>query len=207
MRLYYAPGACSLSPHIVAREAGLAVELSKVSFSAEGRTTEHGEDFFQVNPRGGYVPTLRTDDDAVFTEGAAIIQYLADQAPAAGLVPQKGSADHYRLLDWITFVSTELHKGFAPFHRPDSMEAERAYALGRLQNRFAYLEGELAGREYLLGSFTIADAYLYTILRWSPKAGIALSGYPALAAFMQRMEARDGVRTALEEEGLLPHAD
>jgi glutathione S-transferase len=202
MRLYYASGSCALASHIVAREAKLPVELSKVTFSADGRTTEQGEDFYKVNPRGGYVPALRLDNDEVLVEGAAIIQYLADQAPDSGLVPEKGTMAHYRLLEWITFVSTELHKGFGAFFRADASEGEKDTARAKLEKRFAYANEWLAGKEYLLGSFSIADAYLYTIARWSPKAGIGFDGYPELAAFMTRMESRAGVALALEEEGL-----
>ena len=205
MKLYYAPGACSLSPHIVAREAELPVELSKVTFSAEGRTTGEGEDFFKVNPRGGYVPACRLDDGEVLIEGPAIIQYLADQAPGKDLLPERGSRAYYEALSWITFVSTELHKGFSPLFRSDLPEAEKAAVVDRLKKRYAYVEEALSGKSYLLGdAFSIADAYLYTIVRWSPKADIALSDYPNLSAFMGRMEARTAVRTALEEEGLEP---
>jgi glutathione S-transferase len=202
MKLYYAPGACSLSPHIVLREAGLPVELSRVTFSADGRTTDEGEDFFTVNPRGGYVPACRLDDGEVLIEGLAIIQYLADQAPEKGLMPEHGTQAYYEMLSWITFISTELHKGFSPLYRPDLPEAEKAVIVDRLKKRFAYVNGVLAGKEYLLDAFSIADAYLYTITRWMPKADIALSEYPNLAAFMARMEERGAVKTALEEEGL-----
>jgi glutathione S-transferase len=206
MRLDYSPGSCALSPHIVSREAGLPVELSKVTFSAEGRTTEQCEDFFQVNPKGGYVHTLRLDDDSILTEGPAIVQYLADQAPDKNLAPAAGTMERYRLAEWLAFISSELHKGFGPFFRPDLSESEKTAAADKLKKRYAYAEGALAGKDYLLGSFSVADAYLYTILRWSPRAGIELKDYANLAAFMGRMEGRAGVRTALSEEGLEPTA-
>lgn len=206
MKLYYAPGACSLSPHIVAREAGLPVELSKVTFSENGRTTDEGENFFEVNPRGGYVPACRLDDGEVLIEGPAIIQYLADQAPEKRLLPERGTKAYYEALSWITFISTELHKAFSPlFGAPG--EDEKSRVIERLKKRYTYVDGALAGKEYLLGKeFSIADAYLYTILRWSPVAGIALTDYPNLTAFMKRMEERAAVATALREEGLEPIA-
>lgn len=203
MRLYYASGSCALASHIVAREAKLPVELSKVSFNADGtRTTEQGEDFFAVNPKGGYVPAFRLDNDEVLAEGPAIMQYLADQAPDAHLVPEKGTMPHYRLLEWLTFVSTELHKTFSPFFKGDASDAEKDAARAKLEKRFAYVNQALAGKEYLLGTFSIADAYLYTIARWSSKADMTFAALPELSAFMTRMESRPGVATALEEEGL-----
>lgn len=206
MKLYYLPGACSLSPHIVLREAGLPVELSKVTFSAEGRTTDDGEDFFQVNPRGGYVPACRLDDGEVLIEGPAIIQYLADQAPEKQLTPERGERAYYEMLSWIAFVSSELHKGFSPLFGSPS-EDEKTRIIERLQKRLAYVDSALLGKDYLLGdAFSIADAYLYTIARWAPNFGIALSDYPNLAAFAKRMEGRAAVATALTEEGLKPLA-
>ena len=205
MKLYYLPGACSLSPHIVACEAGLPVELSKVTFSGAARTTEEGEDFFAVNPRGGYVPALRLDSGYVLTEGPAIVQYLSDQAPAAHLMPDRESENYYRVLSWLTFISSELHKGFSPLYRSDLPESERAVVVGRLEKRYAYLDEALAGKDYLLGTdFSVADAYCYTILRWSERAGIEVSTYPHLAAYLARVEKRSGVQKALKEEGLEP---
>ncbi len=207
MKLYYAPGACSLSPHIIAREAGLPIELSKVSFDGTKRTTEQGEDFFVVNPRGGYVPVLRLDDDDILIEGPAILQYLADQALEKRLMPKHGDREYYRALSWITFISTELHKGFSPLFNPHLPEEQRASVVDRIKVRYAYVEKALAQRHYVLGdTFCTADAYLYTILRWSPRAGIALTEYPNLAAFMKRMENRTAVQTALKEEELEPVA-
>lgn len=208
MKLYYSPGACSLSPHIVAREAGLPVEISRVTFDGAKRTTAEGEDFFAINTRGGYVPAFRFDDGEVLVEGPAIIQYLADQAPAKHLLPERGSKDYYQALSWVAFVSSELHKGFGPLFRADLPEEERAAVVAKLHKRFMAAETALAGKEYLLGAFTIADAYLYTILRWAPKRmGITISAeFPHLAAFATRMEARAGVATALSEEDLEPLA-
>ncbi len=202
MKLYYAPGACSLSPHIVAREGNLPVEMVKVLF-AGGRTTETGENFYDINPMG-YVPTLRLDNGEVLTEGVAIVQYLADQAPSANLVPQKGSMPYYRTLEWLTFISSELHKGFSPLFRSGISEAEKASVVERLAKRYDRLEKALSTGAYLLGDiFTVADAYCYTILRWTPRAGIDLSKYPNLSAYMKRIETRSSVQVALKEEGLV----
>ena len=207
MKLYYAPGACSLSPHIVSREAGLPVELSKVTFDGAKRTTAEGEDFFVVNPRGGYVPTLRLDDGDVLIEGSAIIQYLADQAPDKKLTPEHGTKACYQTLSWVGFVSTEIHKGFSPLFNPALPEEQKTAAIDRLKKRYTVVETALTGKPYLLGDvYTIADAYLYTILRWSPRANITLSDYPNIHTFIKTMEARAAVRTALTEEGLEPIA-
>jgi len=201
MKLYYSPGACSLSPHIVAREAGLPVELSHVTFAGASRTTAEGENFFEVNPRGGYVPTLRLDDGSVLIEGPAIIHYLADQAPAKKLLPERGTRSYYDALSWIAFVNSELHKGYGPLFGKPEPEV-RAQVEEKLNKRYAVVEKALEGKEYLLGDFSIADAYLYTILRWSHRANIDFSKYPNLTSFMERMEARPGVAQALKEEGL-----
>lgn len=204
MKLYYAPGACSLSPHIVAREAEATVELSRVTFEGGKRTTAEGEDFFAVNTRGGYVPALRLDNDEVLMEGPAIIQYLADQAPGKKLMPEHASQDYYRALSWIAFISTELHKGFSPLFNPALPEDQKTAVIDRLKKRYDVVENALADKQYLLGdAYSIADAYLYTIMRWSPRAGITtLASYPNIAAFAKRMEARPAVATALKEEAL-----
>jgi glutathione S-transferase len=205
MKLYYAPGSCALSPHIVGREAGLPLELSKVTFAGAARTTAEGEDFFQVNPRGGYVPTLRLDDGDVLIEGPAIIHYLADQAPEKLLLPERGSKQYYEALSWVAFISTELHKAISPFFGPPIVPEVRTAIIDRLKKRYAYVESWLAEKEYVLDTFSIADAYLYTIMRWSPKVDISTAAeYPHIHAFMKRMEAREGVMTALTEEGLEP---
>lgn len=202
MRLYYSPGACSLSPHIVAREAELDIELEKVIFTATGRTTEpHGENYYEVNPRG-YVPALRLDTGEVMTEGVAIIQYLADQAPGMNLMPTHQTPEYYRALEWLTFISSEVHKGFSIFFNSAAPEEQKAPARERLVKRFEWVNAALEGKEYLLGTFSIADAYLYTILRWHPKASLDLSVYPNIAAYYARMGSRPAVQTALTEEGL-----
>ena len=206
MKLYYAPSACSLSPHIVAAEAGLAIDLVRVTFGPDGRTTEDDEDFYAVNTRGGYVPALRKDDGSILLEGPAIIHYLADQAPSAHLLPERGSAEYYAALSWIAFISSEVHKGFSPLFRGDLPETEREVTIAKIKTRLQVLDTALAKSDYLLGStFSIADAYAYTILRWGPGKGIdVLALFPNLNAFMARMETREGVKKALAEEGLEP---
>jgi glutathione S-transferase len=205
MKLYYAPGSCALSPHIVSRETGLPVELSKVTFAGATRTTAEGEDFFSVNPRGGYVPAFRLDQGDVMTEGPAIIQYLADQVPEKKLTPEHGTREYYQMLEWLTFINSEIHKGYSPLFNPDLPQPQRTAVIERLTKRYVYLDAALAGKEYLLGpNFSIADAYLYTIMRWSPRADIKLAGYPNIMSFMSRMQTREAVKTALSEEGLEP---
>ncbi len=202
MKLYFSPGACSLSPHIVAREGKVPVELSKITFSAEGRTTAEGEDFFAVNPKGGYVPALRLDSGDVLAEGVAIVQYLADQS-SESLMPEKGSMDYYRELEWLTFVSSEIHKGFAPLFGSMFTDEQKEEQKKKIIARLAFVEAELGMHEYLVGNtFTPADAYLYTVLRWTTTHKMDLSGHTNIMAFMKRMDSREGVKMALSEEGL-----
>lgn len=204
MKLYYAPGACSLAPHIAASEAGIALELERVDLSKQPHRTATGEDFTSINPKG-YVPALRLDDGALLTEGVAILQYLADLKPEAGLAPAPGTLARYRLQEWLTFVSSELHKMFSPwlFH-PEYGDQAAEVARSKIGERFALLDGHLAGRAYLLGdSFTIADAYAFTIVSWSRVKQISLEPYPNLAAYLVRIAARPKVRDAMQAEGLL----
>ncbi|MDB5189775.1 MAG: glutathione transferase GstA [Parcubacteria group bacterium] len=202
MKLYYSPGACSLSPHIVAREGKLPVELSRVTFDGAVRTTAEGEDFFVVNPKGGYVPALRLDSGEVLAEGVAIIQYLADQSSET-LTPEKGSMDYYRMLEWLTFISSEIHKGFSPLYNPAITDEAKEAQIKKIFGRLTFVEAELGNHSYLIGdALTLPDAYLYTILRWSKKFAMDLSGHPNISAFMARMDAREGVKEALKEEGL-----
>ncbi|MEZ6022966.1 MAG: glutathione transferase GstA [Hyphomonadaceae bacterium] len=199
MKLYYAPGACSLAPHIVIREAGLDAKLDKVTFSAEGRHTESGANFYTVHAQGA-VPVLELDNGEVLTENQVLLQYLAAQAPKANLAPGEGMA-HWRLLEMLNFIATELHKSFSPLFRKPAPDAREA-ALKQLQNRFGLLEGKLGDKEYLLGGFTIADAYAFVMLLWARKFEIDLSSTPKLAAYVQRVMARPGVQAALKAEGL-----
>ncbi len=204
MKLYYAPGACSLAPHIVAREAGLEIELANVRFP--DKVTDDGEKLTDVNPKGA-VPTLRLDDGEVLTENAVILQYLADRAEGSELALPKGGIERYRLLEWLNFVATELHKGFGPLWNPATPEAMKEIVRANLAKRFTYLDGQLADRPYLTGErFTAADAYLFTVVNWVNIHKIDLKPYPKLKAFMDRIAARPAVRQALQAEGLLKQA-
>jgi glutathione S-transferase len=203
MKLYYAPGACSLSPHIVAREAGIFLELERVDLGPTPHRTESGADFMKIN-RKGYVPALRLDDGQLLTEGAAIVQYLADLAPESGLAPAVGTLDRYRLQEWLSFIGTELHKMFSPwlFHPEHGDQAARV-ARAKIAERFAFLDAHLAERPYLLGqSFTAADAYAFTIVGWARSMRIDLALFPHLTNYMDRIAARSKVREAMQLEGL-----
>ena len=200
MKLYYVPGACSLGPHIVAREAGLPLTLDRVNLA--DRTTESGGAFADVNPKG-YVPALRMTSGEVLTEASAILQYLADQAPQAGLVPAAGSPERYKLLEWLGFISTEIHKGFGPLWSPATPDDVKAATKERLATRFAYLDKTLAAQPFLTGdAFTIADAYLFTVVNWTNFHSMDLSPFPHLRAFQNRVASRPKVQEALEAEGL-----
>jgi glutathione S-transferase len=200
MKLYFAPGACSLSPHIVAREAGLPVELVRVHLGA--KKLPDGGDYRRINPKG-QVPALEIGDGQVLTEGPAIVQYLADQAPSSGLVPAAGTFERYREIEWLNYVSTELHKNFSPLFNPRFPAEAKEIVKANLAARLEYLSKVLADREYLLGAtFTAADAYLFTILRWAPGQGIDLAQYPVIAAYVARVAARPAVAAALEAEGV-----
>jgi glutathione S-transferase len=204
MKLYYYPGACSLAPHIVAREAGIAVTLEKVDLA--NRTTETGANYLAVNPKG-YVPALGLQDGSVLTEASAIIQYLADSQSTAGLAPAHGTMERYRLLEWLGFISTEIHKGFGPLWNPATPDAVKAATKERLASRFAYLDEKLAAQPFLTGStFTIADAYLFTVVNWTNFHGIDLSPFPNMQAFQGRIASRPAVQQALEAEGLVKKA-
>jgi len=196
MRLYYSPGACSLAPHIVAREAGIPIELMKVDLAA--KLTDSGEDFRAVNPKG-LVPALRTDDGEVLTENAAILQYLADRFPDAGLAPT--GFQRYRLQQWLSFIGSELHKYvFTPLLNPKTSPEARTVATEAAKDRFAYLNGHLQGREWLLDKFSVADAYLTAVLNWAQAVKFDLDAYPAVAAYRDRVRARPAVARALGEE-------
>jgi glutathione S-transferase len=202
MKLYYAPGACSQSPHIVARELGLPIELKKVN--TKDKTIEGGGDFWKVNPRG-YVPALELDNGQVLTEGPAIVQYLADQKPEAGLAPKNGTFERYRLQEWLNFLTSEVHKQFSPLFRPNTPEEYKKIAKENLANRFDWLDKELAGKEYLTGGqFTVADAYAFVLLGWTKPTGIDLARWSNLVAFQKRVGSRPKVKETLQAEGLLP---
>jgi glutathione S-transferase len=200
MKLYYYPGACSLAPHIVAREAGVAFTLEKVDLA--NRTTEAGASYIAINPKG-YVPALGLQDGSVLTEASAIVQYLADSQPTSDLAPAHGTMERYRLLEWLGFISTEIHKGFGPLWNPATPDAVKAATKERLASRFAYLDEKLGAQPFLMGSkFTIADAYLFTVVNWTNFHGIDISSFPNLQAFQARIASRPSVQQALEAEGL-----
>ena len=204
MQLYYAPGACSLAPHIVAREAGLALDIERVDL--KNRTTESGQSFAAINPKG-YVPALGLANGEVLTEVSALVQYLAEQAPEAGLMPQAGSPERYRALEWIGFISTEIHKGFGPLWNPATPDEVKQAARDRLFQRFALVDKHLSAKSYLMGeAFTAADAYLFAVTNWTNFHGMSLEVYPNLTAFMARVAARPKVQEALRAEGLLKQA-
>jgi glutathione S-transferase len=204
MKLYYSPGACSLAPHIVAREAGLAIDLVKVDLATH--KTGSGADYFAINPRG-YVPALEVDGE-LHTEVAALVQYLAEQAPQSELLPAAGTKARFRVNQWLTFVSSELHKAFSPWlwHAETAASTQQAVR-NKLAARFTELDRHLADRAYLTGdSFTVADAYAFTIINWANLLKIDLKPYPSLSAFMARVAARPKVREALKAERLVAAA-
>lgn len=201
MKLYYSPGACSLSPHIVATEAGIPIELEKVDLASH--KTESGKDFTQINPKG-YVPTLQLDDGSVLTEGPAIVQYLADQKPQSGLAPTAGTIDRYRLQEWLTFIGTELHKSFGTLFQKGSSEDAKQIAKTNIMKRLGYLNDQLANKQFLVGDkFTVADAYAFTIVNWTNFVGIDLKPYPKLGEYVARVASRPKVQETLKAEGLI----
>ena len=204
MKLYYSPGACSLSPHIALLEAGLPYDLVKVDLRA--KKTESGDDYLAVNPKG-QVPALRLDSGELVTEGPVIVQMIADQAAAKGLAPARDSAERYKLLEWLNFITTELHKNFGPMFSPVLADDAKAFFRDRVMGKFKYVDSQLAGRDYLMGKqFTVADGYLYAVASWSKHVGIDPSRWPELAAYLDRVAARPNVRKALIAEGLLKEA-
>ncbi len=198
IKLYFSPGACSLSPHIALREAGIPFELEKVDFAT--KTTSSGADFRAVNPKG-YVPALALGDGRVLTEGPAIVQWIADQKPEAGLAPKSGSFERYQLQEWLNFISTEVHKQYSPLFNPKTSDDMKTMVREYLTKRIAFAAGALEGKEYLMGErFTVADGYLFTVLRWSKYTNVDLSGWPSIGAFMERVGERAAVKAALEAE-------
>ena len=201
MKLYYWPGACSLSPHIVSREAGIDLQLAQLD-RAERKTAE-GTVLSSVNEKN-QVPVLELDDGQKLTEGPVIVQFLADQKPAAGLVPPPGTMERYRVQEWLNFVTSELHKTFGPLFRPTTPEDFKATLRDMLGQRFDWIDKQLAGKQYLMGDqFTVSDAYLFTVLRWSPRVGIDLGKWKNISAYLDRVGARPKVQEAMKVEGLL----
>lgn len=198
MKLYYSPGACSLSPHIVALEAGLKLTLEKTDIRT--RKTASGQDYLAVNPKG-YVPALQLDDGSVLTEGPAIVQFLADKVPTAQLIPAVGTLERYKVLEWLNFIGTEIHKSFSPLFNPANSEARKQEAKDLLARRFPLIVNQLAKTDFLTGSrFSVADAYLFTVLSWAGHVGVELP--QAIKAYLGRVAQRPAVQQALKEEGL-----
>jgi glutathione S-transferase len=203
VKLYFSPGACSLSPHIVAAELGLDVALEKVDLAAKKTAT--GADYLKINPKG-YVPALALDNGELLTEGPVIVQYLADKRPDAKLAPPSGSFERYRLQEVLGYINSELHKTYSPLFRPVSDEL-RADRIAYLQKRYGYINDLLGKQPYLLGDqFTVADAYLFTVTNWAKRVNLDLAAYPNVLAFQARVAARPAVIKAMSEEGLLPKA-
>jgi glutathione S-transferase len=201
MKLYYSPSACSLSPHIALREAGLAFE--PVLASTKSHKLQDGTDYYSINPLG-YVPMLELDDGTRLREGPAIVQYIADLAPTKNLAPANGTLPRYRLQEWLTFIGTELHRSFTPLFNAAMPEEGKKIYRDRIASRFKWLDAELKGKDYLMGdNFSVADGYLFVVSRWAKPMGIALAQYPNLAAHHERVAARPAVREAMQFEGLL----
>ena len=204
MKLYYSPGACSLSPHIVLREAGLAFQ--PVMTSTKTHKLQDGTDYYTINPKG-YVPLLELDSGERLSEGPAIVQYIADQVPAKNLAPAAGTMARYRVQEWLNFITSELHKGIGGMFNPAMPEEAKVLMRAKALDRLKYVDSQLEGKLYLMGdAFTVPDAYLFTVTRWTQYVGVDISGLKNLGAFMSRMEARPAVHEALEAEGLLKPA-
>jgi glutathione S-transferase len=200
MKLYYAPGACSLSPHIALLEAGLAYDLVKVDLRA--KKLENGDDYLMINPKG-QVPALVLDSGELVTEGPVIVQMIADKVPAKNLAPARDSAERYKLLEWLTYINSELHKNIGPLFNPALSDEAKGVFKDRAMGKFKYVDGQLAGHEYLMGKqFTVADVYLFVMLRWAEGMKFDLSGFSNLMAYKDRIAARPKVQEALVKEGL-----
>jgi glutathione S-transferase len=204
MKLYYSPGACSLSPHIALLEAGLPYDLVKVDLRA--KKLENGDDYLTINPKG-QVPALALDSGELVTEGPVIVQMIADKAAGKNLAPARDSAERYKLLEWLNFTTTELHKNFSPLFQPAIPDEVKAFFKDRIMGKFKYADGKLAGQDYLMGKhFTVADGYLFVMLKWAERTGMDLSALKNLTAFKDRVGARPKVQEALTKEGLLKAA-
>jgi len=199
MKLFYSPGACSLAAHIVADEANLRLQLEKVDLKSH--KTENGQDYYKVNPKG-YVPAIQLDDGSMLTENIAVLNYLADHTGKALYAPEAGSMEHYRMEEWLGFITTELHKSFGPFFHNGS-DIEKMNAKKHISERLAFVDKELAGKQFLMGDrMTVADAYLFVMLTWAKKQKFDLKRLANLPAFFRRMAERDSVKRAFKEEGL-----
>jgi glutathione S-transferase len=204
MKLYYSPGACSLSPHIALLEAGLPYDLVKVDLKA--KQLENGDDYLKVNPKG-QVPALGLDNGELVTEGPVIVQMIADKVSAKNLAPARDSAERYKLQEWLNFITTEVHKNFGPMFSPVLADDAKAFFKDRVMGKFKYIDGQLPGRDYLMGKqFTVADGYLFTMLCWADRMKFDLSALPNLVAYKNRVGARPMVQQALTKEGLMKAA-
>ena len=201
MKLYFSPGACSLSPRIALLEAGLPFTTQKVD--TKTKLLDGGGDFWAINSKG-YVPTLELDNGQVLTEGPAIVQYIADQNPESGLAPKAGTMERYRLQEWLNFITSEIHKGFSPLFDPTLTPEVKQVFKDKLGKRFDWLTTQLTGKQYLMGeTFTVADGYLFTVLNWCQWVGIDLAKWPMLKDYQARVSARPKVQEALKAEGLI----
>lgn len=201
MKLYYSNGACSLSPHIALREAGLPFDL--VRASTKTHKLDDGTDYYTINPTGA-VPMLELDNGERLSEGPAIVQYIADLAPQSKLAPANGTLERSRLQEWLNYITSELHKGYSPLFRPDTPDVYKPIAQENLKKKYAHVDAKLAGRDYLLGdTFTVADAYLFTVTSWAKYVNLDLSAYANVQAHSARVAARPKVQEALRAEGLL----
>ncbi len=201
MKLYFSPGACSLSPHIVLQEADLPFTMEKVNLTE--KKTASGADFRAINPKG-YVPALQLDNGEVLTEGPAIVQYLADLVPGKQLAPLAGSMERYRLMEWLNFISTELHKAYSPLFKSTTSEDAKQAAREHLASRLDIVEKQLQAHDHVTGNqFSVADAYLFTVLNWAHFVKFDLARWPAITGYLQRIAARPAVRAAMAAEGLI----
>ena len=200
MKLFYSPGACSLSPHIILQESGLKHTTAKTNL--KDKTIDGGGDYKQKNPHG-YVPALELDDGTIITEGPSVLQYIAEKAGNTSVSPAVGTPERYRMLSWLNFTSTELHGPFGSLFNPAMPDAGKEIAKAKLASRFKFLDQHLAGKDYLLGkAFTLPDAYAFAVLGWAPAMKIDMSGYPNIKAYVARIAARPAVQKAMGEEGL-----
>ena len=200
-KLYYSPGACSLSPHIALRESGLPFDL--VLVNTKTKTLADGTDFNTINPKG-YVPVLELNDGQRLTEGPAVVQYIADQVPASQLAPAAGTLARYRLIEWLNFTTSELHQGFAPLFTPAVPDEAKALSRAKLSKRLNWVDSQLEGKAYLMGdTFTVADGYLFTVANWCQYVGIDTAPMKNLTAYLARVGARPAVQAAMKAEGLL----
>ncbi|NHB88793.1 glutathione transferase GstA [Photorhabdus tasmaniensis] len=201
MKLYYQPGACSLSPHIILREVGLDFSVIKVDLKT--KKTENGDDFLAVNPKG-QVPTLLLDNNEILTEGSVIVQYIADQKPERKLIAPAGTMERYHQLECLSYISSEIHKGYSPLFLPGTPDNYRPVAINYLLKKFNYIDEVLAKQPYITGdNFTVADAYLFTVSNWAPLIQLDLSGLIHLKAYQEKIAERPNVRDALKAEGLI----